>query len=73
MRQMNKHRWRLANSMAAFVGAAESAEQRDIILSQMVNAISSFGNSGLIDPNDDPIAASKISIDTIRNIAGPKE
>ncbi|MGD0652102.1 MAG: hypothetical protein ABSA97_13365 [Verrucomicrobiia bacterium] len=72
MWQLNKHRQRLANSLAVFVESAETAEQRDLILSQMVNAIASFGNSGLIGGDDDAMSTPKVTIDMIKNITAPK-
>lgn len=48
LQHLNAHRQRLANSIAAFVQAADTPEQRDAILLQLVGTISDFGQSGLI-------------------------
>lgn len=58
----NLHRKRISNSMASFAESAMNKEQRDLILSQLVESVSSFGNSGIISKGDD---SSKISIDSI--------
>ena len=45
MSEKNRHRRRVANSIGAFVGSAATSEQRDLILSQLVEAIVQFGDS----------------------------
>ena len=65
MRAHNLHRQRLANSMAAFVESASTNEQRDLILAHLVDAIASFGSSGLLAKPDDSVSPSKMTIDTI--------
>lgn len=67
MQQHNLHRKRVANSMAVFVESAMSDEQRDIILSQLVQSVSIFGDSGLILSSKD---GSNISIDPIIKMVG---
>ncbi|MBU1936929.1 hypothetical protein KKG05_05975 [bacterium] len=72
MLEHNLHRQRLSNSMAAFVESAATPEQRDVILSHLVDAISSFGNSGLIRKDDDSLQPSKLTIDSIvRSLSSP--
>lgn len=65
MMQHNLHRQRVANSMAAFIESAVTPEQRDMILAQLVDAIVSFGSSGLLPKKADAIYTPKMSIDTI--------
>ena len=70
MYQHNKHRIRLANSMTAFVESAISDSQRDLILTHLVDAVATFGHSGLLQKEEDNIYSPKMTIDTItRNIA----
>ena len=72
MRAHNLHRQRLANSMAAFVESASTSEQRDLVLTHLVDAIASFGSSGLLTKPDDSMNPSKMTIDTItRTLTGP--
>lgn len=65
MQAHNLHRQRLANSMAAFVESASTNEQRDLILAHLVDAIASFGASGLLAKPDDSVSPSKMTIDAI--------
>jgi len=72
MSQHNRHRQRVANSMQAFVEAAITPEQRDMILAQLVTSVVDFGTSGLLSKEDDAVYAPKMTIDSItRTIAQP--
>ena len=68
MYQHNLHRRYVANSMAAFVESATTPEQRDLILTTLVSSISTFGQSGIIDGQED--GTSKITVDTITRSIG---
>jgi hypothetical protein len=50
--------------MAAFVESAITPEQRDAILSHLVEAVADFGKSGLLE-RDDGIYGGKMNIETI--------
>jgi hypothetical protein len=65
MYQQNLHRLRIANSIVAFVETATSNDQSDKILQILVESVASFGNSGLIQNEDDHIIPSKMIIDNI--------
>ena len=65
MSEKNRHRRRVANSIGAFVGSAATSEQRDLILSQLVEAIVQFGDSGLLHREDDNLYRPKMTIDSI--------
>lgn len=71
MRQHNLHRQRIANSMAAFVESAVTPEQRDLILTHLVDAVVAFGSSGLLSKEDDSINSSKMTIDNITRMFTP--
>jgi len=72
MSQHNRHRQRVANSMEAFVEAAITPEQRDLILAQLVSSVVDFGTSGLLSREDDSVYAPKMTIDSItRMISQP--
>jgi hypothetical protein len=68
MREHNLHRKRIANSMAAFAESASSQDQKDLILSRLVDSVSTFGNSGMISNDED--VSSKITIDNISRTLG---
>lgn len=65
MSEKNRHRQRVANSIAAFVESAVTPEQRDQILSQLVESVIQFGNSGLLQREDDNVYRPKMTIDSI--------
>ncbi len=73
MSQLNMHRQRVANSIASFVESAVTPEQRDFILAQLVEAIITFGRSGLLPKEDDAIGPSKVSLDTITRTVLPPQ
>lgn len=65
MSEKNRHRQRVANSIGAFVESAVTPEQRDMILSQLVESVVQFGNSGLIHREEDNMYRPKMTIDAI--------
>ena len=65
MSEKNRHRQRVANSMGAFVESATTPEQRDLILSQLVESVVQFGSSGLVQREDDYVYRPKMTIDSI--------
>lgn len=71
MSEKNRHRQHVANSMAAFVQSAVTPEQRDLILGQLVESIVQFGNSGLVQREDDHIYRPKMTIDSITRTLSP--
>lgn len=71
MMQHNYHRQRVANSMEAFVASASTAEQRDIILAQLVETIVSFGSSGLLSKKSDAVFTPKMYVDTVNRAISP--
>lgn len=60
-----KHRLRTANSYTTFIDSAQTEDQRDVILSKLVDTITHFGSSGLLQTDDDAIHPSKMTIETI--------
>lgn len=69
MRELNLHRQRVANSLSSFVESASTPEQRDLILTHLIESIVNFGNSGLLTDSEDSISPTKLTIDSItRNI-----
>ncbi len=74
MREKNRHRQHVANSMGAFVESAATPEQRDLILSQLVDSVVQFGNSGLVQREDENIYRPKMTIDSItRTLSTPPQ
>lgn len=65
MFQHNMHRRRVTNSIEAFVESAITPEQRDLILAHLVDAVATFGNSGLLESDQENIYAPKMTIDNV--------
>jgi hypothetical protein len=55
----------VANSIEGFVQAAQTPEQRDIILGRLVDSVVSFGSSGLNDKDADNVSVSNLTIEAI--------
>ena len=72
MREQNLHRQRVANSIPSFVDSAVNPDQRDQILSQLIGAVATFGNSGLVSGRDDLAGPTKLAVDSVlRHITPP--
>ena len=70
MGERNLHRQRVANSIPSFVDSAVNHDQRDLILAQLIDAVATFGNSGLLSGRDDLSAPTKLAVDSVlRNIS----
>lgn len=70
--QINSHRVRLANSMAAFVEVGQTPEQRGMIIMRLLDPIIDFGGSGLIPTDGDGINTTQFTVDAIKK-AGASE
>ncbi len=70
MSQLNKHRQRVANSIEAFVVSAQTPEQRDLILANLVEAVVAFGSSGLLPHDEDTLGAQKLPTEAIGRLLG---
>ena len=72
MSEKNNHRIRVANSIEAFVNSATTPEQRDLILSQLVDSVIQFGASGLLNKEEDNIYRPKMTFDSIMRTISTK-
>ena len=67
--ELNGHKQRVANSTESFLAAAQSPEQRDNILAKLVDAVVSFGDSGLLKASTPEISKpTNISLDVSSKI-----
>jgi len=66
--EKNKHRVRVANSVDSFVNSAIEVQQRDLILTKLVEAVVDFGDSGIIKHEKDEFASPALSGDLIGRI-----
>lgn len=71
MSEKNRHRQRIANSMTTFLHAAVTSEQRDLILGQLVESIAQFGNSGLVQRDEDHFYRSRTMVDPVIRALSP--
>jgi hypothetical protein len=67
------HRQQLTNSIQSFVDAARTDEHRDAVLTRLVDAVSTFGSSGLIGSSDDMPNTAKIIVDAIPKVLGKSD
>ncbi|WP_128911554.1 hypothetical protein [Granulicella sibirica] len=65
MSEFNNHRRRVANSMAAFVEATQTPEQRDLIFGKLVDAVVNFGDSGLLEKDSESLGVPSIAFEAI--------
>lgn len=72
MSEVNLHRRRVANSMSAFVESATSSEQRDLILTKLIEAVVAFGESGILSKESDTPSATAIAIEAAGKSLGSK-
>ncbi len=73
MLEYNAHRTRVANSMSAFVEAASTDDQRDLILGKLVTAVVEFGDSGILDKEKDNVNVPSVAIDALTKNFGPSK
>ncbi len=73
MSRQNYHRQCIAKCMDSFVHAAVSPEQKDKILSILVESLVTFGASGLVQDGDDHMPSSKLVIDQFTKMVSPKD
>jgi hypothetical protein len=54
MIEHNQHNLRVTNSIEAFVAAVRTNEQKDLVLSKLVESVTEFGDSGIIGKEEKP-------------------
>lgn len=65
MYQHNRHRLAVANSIEGFLAAANTPEQRDLILSRLVDSVVVFGQTGLVHSEADQVTPSRVALDEL--------
>jgi hypothetical protein len=66
MIEHNHHKSRVTNSIEGFVASTATKEQRDMVLSKLVDCVTQFGDSGILDKDDEK--ASGLSAVILENI-----
>jgi hypothetical protein len=57
MIEHNHHKSRVTNSIEAFVASVRTNEQKDLVLGKLVDSVTQFGDSGILDKEGDKSAA----------------
>jgi cystathionine beta-lyase family protein involved in aluminum resistance len=60
----------VANSIEAFVMSGQTAEVRDFILANLVEAVAAFGVSGLLARETDTLSTHRMPVDTVTRLIG---
>lgn len=68
MVEKNRHRVRVANSIESFVNSALEAQQRDLLLAKLAEAVIDFGDSGIIKSEREEITSTATSGDLVGRI-----
>ena len=59
--EKNRHRVRVANSVESFVNSALEPQQRDLMLAKLAEAVTDFGDSGIIKSERDETSSTAMS------------
>ncbi|HEV2579034.1 MAG TPA: hypothetical protein VGU25_17650 [Acidobacteriaceae bacterium] len=54
MIEHNQHKLRVTRSIEAFVAAVRTSEQKDLVLSKLVESVTEFGDSGILGKEESP-------------------
>jgi len=65
MAEHNEHKLRVTNSIEAFVAAVRLPEQKDLVLSKLVDSVIDFGDSGILGKQGDSSGIPSIIFDSI--------
>lgn len=68
MSERNLHRQRIANSIEAFVMSGQTPEVRDVILAHLVEAVSTFGISGILTKDTDSVGTPKLTAEAVTRL-----
>jgi hypothetical protein len=66
MVEHNQHKSRVTNSIEGFVASVRTDEQKDLVLGKLVDSVTQFGDSGILEKGDDK--ASGLSAVVLENI-----
>jgi hypothetical protein len=70
MIEHNQHKLRVTNSIEAFVAAVRTSEQKDLVLSKLVESVTEFGDSGILGKQGDTSSLPSVIFETMtKNIS----
>ena len=70
MIEHNRHKLRVTNSIEAFVAAVRTDEQKDLVLSKLVESVTDFGDSGILDKDNEQPGIPSVMVETITKNVG---
>jgi hypothetical protein len=53
MIEHHEHKSRVTNSIEGFVASVRTDEQKDLVLGKLVDSVTQFGDSGILDKEDE--------------------
>jgi hypothetical protein len=72
MIEHNEHKLRVTNSIEAFVAAVRTNEQKDRVLSKLVESVTEFGDSGILGNEEKPPSMPSVIFETMtKNFGKP--
>jgi hypothetical protein len=66
MVEHNEHKSRVTNSIEGFVASVRTDEQKDLVLGKLVDSVTQFGDSGILENGDEK--ASGLSAVILENV-----
>jgi hypothetical protein len=73
MIEHNRHKLRVTNSIESFVAAVRTKEQKDLVLSKLVESVTDFGDSGILAKQGDTSGLPSVIFDSITKNVGKSE
>lgn len=73
MVEHNQHKLRVTRSIEAFVAAVRTSEQKDLVLSKLVESVTEFGDSGILGKEDSPTGLPSVVFETMTKNFGKSE
>jgi len=73
MSEHNRHKLRVTNSIEAFVAGVRTNEQKDLVLSKLVESVTQFGESGILANQGDSANLPSVILESITKNVGKSE
>lgn len=73
MREHNEHKLRVTNSIEAFVAAVRTKEQKDLVLSKLVESVTEFGDSGILGKQSESTSLPSVMLEAITKNVGKSD
>ena len=70
MIEHNQHKLRVTRSIEAFVAAVWEPGQKDLVLGKLIESVTDFGDSGILDKSDKPSTLPSVIFETMTKNVG---